>query len=355
MEISDKALEENNAAPFRLFCMLMVLVSQLCFILWGEGAEPLEPATGLTLWKHAFIPLFGLSGFFILSSWERRADAVSFSVARVLRIFPGLWCAILVMLFAGAFLSSLPLSVYAAPGAIAEFILRAGLLMDGKAVLPGVFGYPAPNALVLMPLWTLKYLFLCYGAVLMLGLMKATGRTWPYLLGGAALIGLVFFEMFWPEGINPDSPLAHAIRFCGSFFLGMLAWRYRKAALFNPYLIGASAFLLLIALIWGGLSPVFYCILEVYLALALVFALPSAKIMQKLPDLTLGLCLYGWPVTQALRVVFPQAGFTTLLGPMLVITCALALVSALCVERPAVRYVPRLTAQLKGLGPRLKP
>ncbi len=337
----------NNITLVRLAMVALIMISQLCFILWGEGAEPLEPATGLTLWKHAFIPLFGLSGYCVMASWDKNPDALRYSIARAIRMMPAIWAALLLAIVMGIFLTQGTLKEYLQPAALLGFLVRGGVFMEGKVTLPNVFGEPAPNNLVFMPLWTLKYLVLCYGAVLVMGLLGLTRKHWPYLAGLAVIVVLILAEMLKPDLYNPDSIIAHALRFCSSFFIGMVIWRYRHAELFNPFIVGGAAILLAMALAFGGLSQEFYVVLEVYLVLWIALRLPAVTALAGLPDLTLGLCLYGWPVTQALRVELPDWGFGALVLPVFILSLMLALLSYVLIEKPAQAFQPVITNRLK--------
>ena len=58
-------------------------------------------------------------------------------------------------------------------------------------------------------------------------------------------------------------------------------------------------------------------------------------------DLSYGVYLYGWPIQQALRQLWPAADVAGLLGPSLALSLAVAALSWVAVERPALRLKAR--------------
>jgi peptidoglycan/LPS O-acetylase OafA/YrhL len=343
------SLTHNNAALVRMACMLLALVSQICFIVGGEGGEPLEAATGLTLWKHCFNVLFGLSGFFVLASWDKKPEALRFATARFLRIMPALAVAALITVIGGALLTTLPLGQYLSPGPLLTYLFKAVVLLDGKVTLPGVFGPPSDINLVLVPLWMLKYLVVCYAAVLAMGCLRLTRATWPYLLGLGLFALISLAQGFQPDMIPPDSVPAHGLRFCSCFFIGMSCWRFRHLLPLQIGIFAAACALLALALMFGGLSRALFYVIEIYVALWLSFRLPvlDHPIHKPNQDFTLGMCLYGWFISQSLRVIWPMVDVVPLMIATLSLAPAAAVLSWLFIEQPARSALPAVLARIR--------
>jgi peptidoglycan/LPS O-acetylase OafA/YrhL len=116
-------------------------------------------------------------------------------------------------------------------------------------------------------------------------------------------------------------------------------WRHRipVSGLIAAGLVGGTAL--------AAWTPAYQSLLftaEAYgvvaLALSPALARPSFDLRH---DLSYGVYLYGWPLQQALRQLFPTATAVALLGPALLLTLAVAALSWFGVERPALRLKAR--------------
>lgn len=338
---------DNNVFLVKLTAAILMNVSQAYYISLGQpDSEPLLDTTGLTLWKHAFIVFFGLGGFLLLSSWERHPDAVRFIVARVLRLAPALVAAAFVTAGLGALITTLPLATYANPATLLAYVLQVSVFFDGQAALPGVFGPPAPEDHVITTLWTMKFLVAGIFGVLLLGLT----RLYRFgLIHVAAIAALILMD----TALNGDVPLitvhdaiGHGVRFGLCFALGMAAWRFR-AVLPMDGRAAATAALMVVAGMWfGGLPPLAYYVLEIYVALWLAFALRLPKTGLPDMDLSYGLYLYAWPATQAWHMAAPEISIALLALLGTATGVAFAVLSWCLIERPAISSLPVLLVRL---------
>ena len=101
----------NNLNLIRAVAAVAVLVSHAYPItLGGKAVEPLRTALGHTLGTLAVFVFFFISGFLIARSFDQKRSLTGFTVARVLRLFPGLLASLLlVMLLLGSATTTLPL------------------------------------------------------------------------------------------------------------------------------------------------------------------------------------------------------------------------------------------------------
>lgn len=132
------------------------------------------------VWVDGF---FAISGFLITASWVRNPRLRDYFVARILRIFPGLWVCLAVVAFVIA-----PISVAVQGGSPAKLLLSPAPFQYvlNNAVLniyfEGIDGTPRD---VPLPgvwdgvLWTLIFELFCYVAVAVAGTAKLLNRRWP--------------------------------------------------------------------------------------------------------------------------------------------------------------------------------
>jgi peptidoglycan/LPS O-acetylase OafA/YrhL len=133
------------------------------------------------------------------------------------------------------------------------------------------------------------------------------------------------------------------------FFCGALAWLYRDRIPLNLGFIAALIFALPLA----GLAfpPLYKPLLFVgsaYLFLWIAMAPGLSHPRVEPPgDISYGVYLYGWPVQQTLQALFPAVSGWAMLPVALAVTCSLAALSWLYVEKPALalkaRFMPART------------
>jgi peptidoglycan/LPS O-acetylase OafA/YrhL len=337
------AEDRNNFTLVRLGLALAVVLSHAFSVTSGSlDAEPLAVSTGFTLGEHAVNGFFAISGFLVTMSFDRRGWR-DFVIARTLRIAPGLIVATLVVaLVIGGAMSRLPLGEYLASSGVWRFVTATLTSFKTNMALPGVFD-DNPFRFPMGTVWTLKYEVLCYGGVLVVGLLGLVrSRTFSLVLVMAlfaALIGLDFFRPDHPKGIET------ALRLPLIFAAGGALYAWRDVVRLSGLLVVAWA-----ALIWLARDTFLYNALlftgSAYgvLWLALV---PTRWTYEPGSDLSYGTYLYGWPVQQALHALFPAAAALALLVPAVVATLMVAALSWHLVEKPA------LALKARTLGRRL--
>ncbi len=173
--IDVSAGRDNNFNLIRLLSATAVLFSHSFSLSTGApDAEPLVSLIGMTPASIAVDVFFLASGFLVTASLFRSESLVDYTLARVLRIFPGL----LVMLALTVFVMGLALSTLSSQ----DYLLSAGVYryftkcatLHITYHLPGVFADNPYKAAVNGSLWTLPY----------------EVRMYALLAGGWALLGL---------------------------------------------------------------------------------------------------------------------------------------------------------------------
>jgi peptidoglycan/LPS O-acetylase OafA/YrhL len=284
---------DNNFDLLRLLAAVCVIFSH-CFLI-AEGSDAREPLILLTgrqsiLGLAGVFVFFTISGFLVTQSFEATGSPLRFLAKRALRIFPGLFVALVVCAFAlGPLLTTLPLGAYFGRPEIYGYVVGNALLNVGTHELPGVMFVDNPVGLeVNGSLWSLRYEFMMYLTVLGLGTLGLLRL--PVLLALLAL-GLACLQFDALDVLGTWGWLL------GFFAIGMVLYKLRHTRLFDARLA---------ALALGGLAlsvplrqfialfPLFGGYLAIYLALERRLpVIPAARF----GDLSYGLYIYGWPVT----------------------------------------------------------
>lgn len=344
----------NNLTLIRLLLALLVIFGHSWPLTGTPGTDPLTATLDEAMWRGrvAVDGFFAISGFLVAGSFERQG-IVGFAVARVLRIYPGLFVCIGLSVFGlGLLETTLPASDYLLSPQTHRYLLNATLIPQFEWSLPGVFAdhpYKALNG----SLWSLKPEVTCYLVLALLGLAGIFKSKSAVLTVCMTLLvaGSLAFKKFPIIGAHPDWALP-----MGYFILGVLAWTYRGVILLQPRfaLAAAAGFIAIncIPVASGVYHPVF-AICFFYLILYAAFAMPHVD-ADKLPgDLSYGLYIYAFPCQQ---IVYwnGQGPYTNALIAT-ALTGALAAMSWYLVERPALSLKKAVAVQKARLAasPRL--
>ncbi|WP_081283604.1 acyltransferase family protein [Mycobacterium intracellulare] len=292
------------------------------------------------VWVDGF---FAISGFLITASWVRNPRLRDYFVARILRIFPGLWVCLAVVAFVIA-----PIGVAIQGGSPAKLLLSPApfLYVLNNAVLnvyyAGIDGTPRN---VPFPgvwdgvLWTLIFEFLCYIAIAVCGVAGLLKRRWP------APVVFVLFLVAAALANYPIGSLENIFqmitRFALVFAAGALLHQYQDKIPARWSLVAVSAAVVVLA---GLLVPNYRILAAIPLAYAVVVsgALIHNQRLRLRTDLSYGVYIYAWPMQQLLVIcglgfLHPLA-FTVLAG---VATLPLAALSWFLVEKRALALKSR--------------
>jgi len=166
MILFDIAKDRNNNFKLISLCavFLVLLSHSFPLALGREHVLGLVPFAKITYGSFAVDVLFIISGFLVTRAYYSKSSIKSFLWARVLRIYPGIVVAILLIVFILApLLSSIELDQLFSQGETWRF-LRKNVLLNSSIVyqIPGVFSEnPYPNAVV-SSIWTLPHQLKAY-------------------------------------------------------------------------------------------------------------------------------------------------------------------------------------------------
>lgn len=324
-------LRRNNFNLLRLVFALLVLLSHAPELRDGNRSREI-----LTLIFHtisfgefAVDGFFLLSGYLIVQSWCSEPAILPFLKKRILRIYPGFIVASLVCAFVVGPIAAEP------SGYFSQFWLTGfakGMALLQSPVVPAVFaGTPYPN--VNGAMWTIAIEFVCYLSVLMLGVLGAIRRRTIWLLVTTLVIALSCLQKMaylnWAD---------HIIRLNTFFFVGGCFYLYRERIRFNRTAAYITAVGLLVAMNSWRASEIALASFGAYLLF--YAALKTNSLIagfNKLPDVSYGVYLYGWPVQKLLVWYVPQVSPWSLFALSCMASVLLGTMSWYAVEKPFLR------------------
>ena len=288
---------------------------------------------------------FFLSGALVWTSWARDTNIKRFFARRLLRIIPGLWLVVFLSIFLlGPLVTTNPLASYFLSTETWRYLSTAFLAVRHQ--LPGVFANnPYPLA-VNGSLWTLPLEFLCYVTVCMLGSIKVLNYR---ALISISLLFIVVLSIFAPLVISPGFTIYFEMItvfwagvFYGEFFLRpVITFRWSKS---NLVLVGA-AFVFFAVIVPRGIEQAAMLVISACLVHMAIKMPIGSKLTDRCGDLSYGLYIFAFPVQQLLVQWTLGDGwsFGALLSTTLLITGSLAFASWHLVEKPVLRFKPRVS------------
>ncbi len=344
-----------------LFAALVVLSHAYALTDGNDGRELLTRVFHtISFGELAVDCFFIISGFLITMSWEREPQPVAFLRKRILRIVPG---------FAVAFLVSVFLvGLIGAPDAM-RYLHGLHVASEAKDLLmlrmpntpPTFVGsyYPAVNG----PLWTIRFEFMCYLLILAMGMTGALRGEVPVVaLWAISLIAFLLFRFSERRGAVTGAiaggDLVTLLRFVPIFLSGAVmyktGWHRRR-----PVWLIALALAVLIAGLFNKVTAeAALASAGAYLLVVFGSALAKPRGLTKLPDISYGVYLYGWPSQKLVIFSGVASAPLAVFGLSLAMAVCLACLSWKLVEAPALRLKNskqppwRMTKDRSRRGPR---
>lgn len=328
----------NNFNLIRLLLALGVILAHAAELLDGSRLrEPLTMLFGsLSLGELGVNGFFLLSGYLIVKSWESAPQALDFLKKRALRIYPGFIAASLICVWLiGPHVGN---PRYWSDLDVGRFF--AGLLMLQMPQTPPVF-IGLHFELINAAMWTIRFEFLMYVAVLVFGVGNLLRRKHAWL---AATVVLFLINMIHSFGFvlplrgTSDLLALQIVHLSLVFFAGGCFYLYRET-------IGRHAVLAQLALLITLLSLFYPLVVNLAFATTGGYALlyfctahtPALQWYNRLPDVSYGTYLAGWPASQLLIWHWP--GIT--LMPLIILSLLLSMLygafSWYAIEKPFLR------------------
>ena len=271
---------------------------------------------------------FLLSGYLIMQSWDAQPAAWPFLKKRLLRIYPGFIVASLLCAFIVGPLASVP-SEYFVAFDTANFM--HGVLLLAIPSIPRVFD-GTPYAFVNGSMWTISREFMCYLFVLAAGVTGLL-RLRHFCLG----LTVVVFAALVRFKLN-NIPVVD-LRLASFFLSGACYYTYRHSIRFNGRIAAAVTVITVIGLCsWRGAELV----LASVGGYALLYCAGKRSALlsrfNRLPDVSYGVYLYGWPTQKLLLWYNPLMSPWALFAAAAPIAILAGAVSWYLIEKPALRF-----------------
>jgi len=327
--------KRNNFTLLRLFASLAVVVSHAVFVASGNRADEIFSGVSVyTLGDHAVNVFFVLSGLTVAASLSRSGNVLNFLVARILRIFPGLIVCTLALVVLGIVVSECSPMEYLADAKVVKFVLETASLSTAAAELPGVFATNPYPSVVNASLWTLKFELVCYVLLALMSVWRMfEKRKLAFLLPVGWLVAGLF--LLYRFGGHAD-PAEQFARFWLSFSFGVGLFVFRDQIRIS-WAVGILFGLLIWLVLGTGWERVVSPIATGYVALLLgSLPLPGVREFTNRVDLSYGVYIFGWPISQTLILVTPATSALTLVVESAVLALGLAWLSWRFVEKPSL-------------------
>ena len=353
MTDSSNNRKDNNFNLLRLSFAILVIMSHSPELAASDpNREDLDHLfQTLSFGGLAVSGFFLLSGFLIVQSWNNAPRPMEFLRSRVLRIFPAFIVATLVCAFIVGPLAATR-SSYFADFWIPGFIV--GTLLLQPPIVPSVFPgthYPVVNG----AMWTISLEFVCYLGVLLAGLCGITRRRNAWFAFTICTSAVFIFHRFGLlGGVRNENFLSHPLLSLASFFLvGGCYCLFRANVVFDASRAVIAGVIIVVA-IPTSLRELALLTAGGYLLFYFAFK-PISCIanFHKLPDVSYGVYLYGWPVQKLLLWYVPTMSPWLLFALSCVLALLCGVVSWYAVEKPFLRF--KSANRIASATPRLQP
>lgn len=338
---------DNNFDFLRLAAAFAVLVSHQ----FAVSGQP-EPLNAIGSWGGTgVLVFFAISGYLVAGSWSHDPHLGRFLMRRLLRLWPGLAVAlVLIALVLGPLVSSLAAADYYTSSVTWRYFQQLSLGVF-QPQLPGVFiGNPMPES-ANGSLWTIPIEVACYLALAMVGLLGLLRYTW--LLPLAFLAFAVWFFFLFEVGY--DQPIRMRLQMGVVFFCAASMYPLRR--FWWPHRGWAcAAALACIMLSWmSGRQEIAATLgLPVVVVLCCTASTPVLRSAGRFGDISYGLYIYAFPVQQTWVWLGGQRWPISVgIVACTLITAVLAWLSWRLIEKPALRHKPLARAPVRQGAPAL--
>jgi len=302
--ISDRLDEVCNRPSgfdyMRVGLALSVILAHSFYLNYG-GAHAAEREGLIAKFTPLIVPMFfALSGFLVAGSLERAKSLFVFFGLRVFRILPALTVEVLLSaLILGPLMTEFSLEAYLTDPAFRAYFLN--ILGEIHYHLPGLFIHN-PTTAVNGQLWTVPFELACYVLLGALACVDAYRRGWLLIVIFGVLQSLQVFNTIYRFNPNFNGAGGSTIVLC--FLAGLLLYRYRGWIVYSAPL-ALAALVLAMASIEIPNAIRFAALPMAYLTVYLGLRNPKPDKILMSGDYSYGLYLYGYPVQQAVIMLFP--------------------------------------------------
>jgi peptidoglycan/LPS O-acetylase OafA/YrhL len=338
---------DNNFNLVRFVAATAVLVSHGFALATGDAAnEPLRRLLGLSLGDIAVGVFFVTSGFLVTGSLITKQNVKEFFLSRALRIYPGLWLAVLLsVLICGFLFSELsPREFFTHKDTWRYLATNMAMLGRESYTLPGTFANLPAAGIINGSLWSLPVeirMYLLLGAAwIAISLFCVKPAHWlKAICFLVAVITMgVDLEYLWANASAYEAYQSPAFaELIAAFFSGAALRAYADRIPVSKSLVLAIIGLLFLSAVTSGFLWV-YKISFAYIVL--YFSLvPRTRLLQfnQFGDYSYGMYIYAFVVQQIIISLHPAIHIYPFIALSLIVTMILAATSWHLIEKRALR------------------
>ena len=333
MIVRDRTVNHFNL--IRLILAILVLVTHAPELIDGNRSR--EPLINLfhtlSFGDFAVNGFFLLSGYLILQSWTFDPSASEFLKKRILRIVPAFFAATLVCAFIIApFVAS---STYFSDFNFGKFFL--GMVTLRNPQIPPVFaGTYIPE--INKSMWTIFFEFSCYLMVLTFGLLGIVKRPKIWLGITAIATSLLFLQKLGYLNLPNIGGINAMPRLFTCYLVGGALYLFKDYIHYTKLNACIAALILLVAMFSIHFAEIATAYLGGFLLIYLAYAKNDLLAQfNKLPDVSYGTYLYGWPTQKLLIWYFPDMNAWAVCISSLFIAISAGVVSWYLIEKPFIK------------------
>jgi peptidoglycan/LPS O-acetylase OafA/YrhL len=329
----------NNFNLIRLSASLIVLYTHSYAL---SGHLPNQQGTPIAYFIYLLgnvgVDMFFLvSGFLVTRSYIKRNDLKGFLWARMIRIYPGLLCAILFAVFiVGLFDTQLNYKDYLKHHDIYNYIAINLSLIKTVVNLPAIFeGNHYPNQ-INGSLWTLPAEARLYLYVALFGIVGFFNRPRTFNIIACLLIAVA---VQWPAYILliSDNPLYYSPALL--FIIGSLFYINKVFIPSSGFVLGLLFFCLIYTLYYQNTyKDIAYTLFLPYFVFWLAYNAPLLHFFNKLGDYSYGIYIYAFPIQQLIISRQKELNVDQFFFYSLFWTLVIAIFSWHLIEKPALRF-----------------
>jgi peptidoglycan/LPS O-acetylase OafA/YrhL len=334
------ATERAMARQTNLFDHLRLLAATMVFISHEIGARHSAVSMfSIGLWGAWGVNIFfAISGYLNTISLLSKRSVSIFLISRAARIYPALIGCIAMTVLVGSFLTTSSWSAYWSGQTFEYFWRNSGLFFGLRQYLPGLFEHN-PVTGTNASLWTLPiearyYLYLAFGLLLL--------RFNRWAIGGVFAVLIAYLLTAAPHVTLDQETLRLGLIFVAGSAMAACQglWGLRVCAL------AFSALAVALAVVGQGEAAFF---LATAVASIVIGQMQVSEKFKVPVDISYGFYLYAFPIQQIVVSLKLPLGVGSVLA--LLATATAATLSALIVERPAVRAASHLKRWIAAQEP----
>lgn len=338
----------NNLDLIRLLTATAVIYGHSFALIPNHAvSDVLYRLTGVYSAEWGVKTFFFLSGLLVVNSIITDRNPYSYAIKRVMRIWPALAFVVLGTAFIiGPICTKFSINEYFSNANVYSYVIKMlsfDIWGNNNIALPGVFESNRIAGIANAPLWTLSIEAFAYALILALYLIGALSQRVALILFlvflvDALLPGRVIF--WWLPKNNPDFAY---IPFC--FAIGGLLAVYKDRVMISLPLISGFIILSLIFKGWEYHKYLIYA--TMFLSTLYIATLPKIISLPKIPDISYGIYLWGWPIQQAVVSICPALDYWVSLALTYFAVYGIALLSWFLIERPSIDLGKNVVNRLK--------